>query len=277
DAIAVRHSPRTRAFLMIGGSAMLALQPGDAHLIGLLTELGDDLVAKLADCERTGWRWFEPELAYDNGRLPEALLRAGLALDRNDFVIRGLETLTWLAEQQTAKAGHYRPIGSDSFGRAYAPPLAFDQQPLEAWAMIDACDAAFAATGEHHWQSLGVRVYQWFLGNNDLGLPIADPVTGECCDGLMPTGLNRNQGAESVLAFHMATVMINRLMTDVARKVEYASGGAARLSLRTGDGEAPLTKLDGQQHILTPIKALFKAGIGMNVSHVSPHAAKVLA
>ncbi len=286
DAVAARHSPRTRAFLMIGASAMLAMQPGDAHLIGLLTEFGDDLVAKLADCERPEWRWFEPVLAYDNGRLPEALLRAGLALNRSDFVIRGLETLTWLAEQQTAKAGHYRPIGSDSFGRAYAPPLEFDQQPLEAWAMIDACDAAFAATGESHWQSLGVRAYQWFLGNNDLGLPIADPSTGECCDGLMPTGVNRNQGAESVLAFHMATVMINRLTTDVARKVTSAPGGAARLSRhivaaaaggrRTGvapnDGGASLAELDSQQLIVSPIVADLLAGPGMKVPTPTPHA-----
>ena len=216
-SIAVRHSPRTRAFLMIAASAMLTLQPGDTSLRTLLTDLGDDLLAKLGDCRRADWRWFEGVLAYDNARLPEALLRAGLAIDRHDFVLTGLETLTWLTEQQTAKGGHFRPIGSDSFGRPHARPLRFDQQPLEAWAMIDACDAAFGATGDKYWQSAAMQAYQWYLGANDLGLAIADAATGECYDGLMPTGLNRNQGAESVLAFHISTLAINRLMVKVTR------------------------------------------------------------
>ena len=238
-SIAARHSPRTRAFLMIAATTMLAHRPHDKRLTTLLTEFGDDLVAKLADCGRSDWRWFEPVLAYDNGRLPEALLRAGLSLDRNDFVTRGLETLTWLADQQTAKAGHFRPVGSDSFGRAYAPPLRFDQQPLEAWAMIDACDAAFAVAGESRWQSLAMRAHRWFLGDNDLGLPIADPASGECCDGLMPTGVNGNQGAESVLAFHMATIAINRLIARVARPPLIVRGKSTVLSHRTDYDAAP--------------------------------------
>ena len=234
-SVATRHSPRTRAFLMIAASAMLAHRRHDRNLTTLLTEFGDDLVAKLADCSRAEWRWFEPVLAYDNGRLPEGLLRVGLALDRNDFVIRGLETLTWLAEQETAKAGHYRPVGSDSFGRAFTRPLRFDQQPLEAWAMIDACEAAYAATGGSHWLSQAVRAYRWFLGDNDLGLQIGDPVTGECCDGLMPTGVNGNQGAESVLAFHMATAAINRMMPEIARNRLPTLGGATEMTDQVGD------------------------------------------
>ncbi len=227
DAVSTRRSPRTRAFLMIAISAMLALRPGDSRLVAMLNEFGDDLIAKLADCKRAEWLWFEPMLAYDNARLPEALLRSGLALDRNDFVVRGLETLTWLADRQTAEEGHYRPVGSDSFGRVYVPPMRFDQQPLEAWAMIDACDAAFAATGESHWQSLATNTYRWFLGDNDLGLAIGDADTGECCDGLMPTGINRNQGAESVLAFHAAILAINGLLAGKAVLPRSQTGGHA--------------------------------------------------
>jgi hypothetical protein len=101
-------------------------------------------------------------------------------------------------------------VGSDSFGRLYAPPLPFDQQPLEAWAAIDACDAAYAATGDRQWQSYARTAYRWFLGQNELGIPLGDIKTGECYDGLIPTGINRNRGAESILAFHLATVTIQR-------------------------------------------------------------------
>ena len=104
--------------------------------------------------------------------------------------------------------------------------------------MIDACEAAYAATGDRHWQSQAVRAYRWFLGDNDLGLPIADPATGECCDGLMPTGVNGNQGAESVLAFHMATVAINRLMAEIGRSPQVTLDGATVMAHQTSDASA---------------------------------------
>jgi glycosyltransferase involved in cell wall biosynthesis len=211
---AEQTSLRTRAFLMLAASAMLTIRSGDPLLVKLLTEFGDDLIAQLEGSRRADWCWFETVLAYDNARLPEALLRAGLALDRNDFVVRGLETLTWISDRQAATEGHFRAVGSDSFGRPFAPPLRYDQQPLEAWAMVDACEAAYAATHDDHWKTIATKAYRWFLGENDLGLAIADAATGECCDGLMPTGINRNQGAESVLSFHIATYAINQLLAE---------------------------------------------------------------
>jgi glycosyltransferase involved in cell wall biosynthesis len=214
SATAERTSLRTRAFMMLAASAMLTIRSGDEQLTKLLTEFGEDLISQLEGSRRADWCWFETVLAYDNARLPEALLRAGLALDRNDFVVRGLETLTWISDRQTATEGHFRAVGSDSFGRPFAPPLRYDQQPLEAWAMVDACEAAYAATHDDHWKTIATKAYRWFLGENDLGLAIADAATGECCDGLMPTGINRNQGAESVLSFHIATYAINQLLAE---------------------------------------------------------------
>ncbi|CAN5381406.1 glycosyltransferase family 4 protein [soil metagenome] len=213
-ATAEATSLRTRAFMMLAATAMLTIRSGDEKLTTLLTEFGDDLISQLEGSRREDWCWFETVLAYDNARLPEALLRAGLALDRNDFVVRGLETLTWISDRQTATEGHFRAVGSDSFGRPFAPPLRYDQQPLEAWAMVDACEAAYAATHDDHWKTTATKAYRWFLGENDLGLAIADAATGECCDGLMPTGINRNQGAESVLSFHIATYAINQLLAE---------------------------------------------------------------
>ena len=87
-------------------------------------------------------------------------------------------------------------MGTESFGRAYADPLPFDQQPLEAQATIEACEAAFDATGDARWVDEATRAYRWYLGQNDLDLPLATSQDGGCFDGLMPTGLNRNQGAE---------------------------------------------------------------------------------
>jgi glycosyltransferase involved in cell wall biosynthesis len=203
-------SPRTQAFMMLGTAAIAEADPTDPRPPSLLTRWGDALMKLWSAHRKPGWDWFEPVLGYDNARLPEALIRVGMAIGREDFVARGIKALSWLAQQQTSPDGHFRAVGSDSFGRVYAPPLPFDQQPLEAWAAIDACDAAYAATGDPQWQSYARTAYRWFHGQNELGVALGDIQTGECYDGLIPTGVNRNRGAESILAFHLATVTIQR-------------------------------------------------------------------
>ncbi len=204
-------SPRARAFAMLGAAAMLDAHPGHALSRTLLERFGDELVTLLDAARRPEWEWFEIVLAYDNARLPEALIRAGRALDRSDFVACGLSTLSWIVAQQTSPEGRFRAIGTESFGRAYADPMPFDQQPLEAQATIDACAAAFDATGDARWVEEAHRAYRWYLGQNDLDLPLASAADGGCFDGLTPHGLNRNQGAESILALQLANCAISAL------------------------------------------------------------------
>ena len=200
------QSPRAQGFAMLGAAAMIEAHSGHDLSRTILSRFGDDLVALLEAARRPEWQWFEIVLAYDNARLPEALLRAGTVLKRDDFVRVGLETLDWIISKQTSPEGRFRAIGSESFGRAYADPLPFDQQPLEAQATIDACVAAFDATGDVRWIAEAKRAYHWFLGVNDHDLPLTSGADGGCFDGLTPVGLNRNQGAESILALQLASV-----------------------------------------------------------------------
>lgn len=204
-------SPRAHAFAMLGAAAMLEAHPGHPLSREILTRFGDELVTLLESARRPEWSWFEIVLAYDNARLPEALLRAGKVLGRRDLLETGLETLAWIVERQTSPEGRFRAVGTESFGRAYADPLPFDQQPLEAQATIDACLAAHDATGEQRWADEAMRAYRWYLGANDLDVPLASVADGGCFDGLMPTGLNRNQGAESILALQLANCAISAL------------------------------------------------------------------
>jgi glycosyltransferase involved in cell wall biosynthesis len=197
---------RTRTFAALGGTALLDRHPDHALARSLLEASGDQLMAMHRDSSRHDWNWFEPELVYDNARLPEVLIRAGMALGDNAKVELGLSTLRWLIARQTGPRGTFRPVGSNGFGRAYAPPLAFDQQPVEAWATIDACAAAFAATGHDEWKAHARHSFGWFFGDNDAGIPLADATDGSCFDGLMATGITRNQGAESILALHLAAL-----------------------------------------------------------------------
>lgn len=204
-------SPRAHAFAMLGAAAVLDAYPGHAMSTTILTRFAAELYALLAEARRPEWEWFEIVLAYDNARLPEAMIRAGQALKRPDLLECGLATLDWIIARQTSPEGRFRAVGTESFGRAYAAPLQFDQQPLEAQATIDACTTAFEATGDQHWIDEAMRAYRWYLGQNDLDLPLATAQDGGCFDGLMPTGLNRNQGAESILALQLASCAISGL------------------------------------------------------------------
>ena len=204
-------SPRARAFAMLGAAAMLDARPGHALSRAILERFGSELLQLLDAARRPEWSWFEIVLAYDNARLPEALLRAGQALGRSEFTSVGLETLEWICARQTSPEGRFRAVGTESFGRPYAEPLQFDQQPLEAQATVDACVAAFEVTGEPRWTTEAMRAYRWYLGANDLELPLATVQDGGCFDGLMPHGLNRNQGAESILALQLANCAISAL------------------------------------------------------------------
>ena len=199
---------RTRTFAALGGFALLNRHPDDALAKSLLEASGEQLMATHRESSRHDWNWFEPELSYDNARLPEALIRSGMASDDTARIELGLSTLRWLIARQTGPRGTFRPVGSNGFGRAYAPPLAFDQQPVEAWATIDACAAAFSATGHDEWRTHARHSFGWFFGDNDAGIPLADANDGSCFDGLMATGINRNQGAESILALHLAALTI---------------------------------------------------------------------
>ncbi len=153
-------------------------------------------------------------MSYANARLPQALILSGRWLQRDDMLQTGLRALTWRQQAQTAPAGHFRPIGSEGFWLRGQLPASHDQQPLEATASVAACIEAFHATGDEHWRQEATRGLDWFLGRNDLGQPLYDGSNGGCFDGLQPTGVNRNQGAESTLSFLMALADMKLLHSE---------------------------------------------------------------
>jgi hypothetical protein len=205
------RSPRAWAFTLLGLNSYCAAVPADDMAIQMRQTLVAKLMRILAMVESKEWVWFEESLAYDNARLPQALLAAGLAMQASDVTAAGLRTLGWLAKMQTGDTGRFRPVGSESFGNILEPPKSFDQQPLEAAATIAACLAAFEADGSHRWAQHAQQAFDWFHGANDLDLALADPADGSCRDGLHPDRANENRGAESVVSYLLGCLDIRQL------------------------------------------------------------------
>lgn len=206
-------SLRAVAFALFGADEMLEAGAGSVGARALVERGGAFLHAAWKSARRSGWDWFESGLAYDNARLAEALIRAGRRLGSLPLEAAGMAALHWLCERQTSEAGHFRPVGSQGFGLA-REALPFDQQPLEAWATIDACAAAFALSYSPCWARHADAAWRWFHGANDRGLPLADSASGRCCDGLTARGINRNTGAESTLAYQLAHASMAKFRLD---------------------------------------------------------------
>ena len=147
------------------------------------------------------WHWYEDKLTYCNAALPHAMLMCGQWIPNGAMTETALEALNWLADLQRSKTGHFVPIGSNGFYQQNGERARFDQQPVEAQAMVSACLEAYRITGDKRWRMEARRAFEWFLGRNDLNLPLYDPTTGGCRDGLHPDRPNENQGTESTLAF----------------------------------------------------------------------------
>jgi glycosyltransferase involved in cell wall biosynthesis len=205
-------SPRAWAFTLLGLDGYCAVCPGDNHARELRLVLSKRLHNQLLICESPDWVWFEDRLTYDNARLCEALITTGIAVGVPDLVDAGVRTLCWLLDQQTSPAGHFRPVGSEGFLLvSREAPQCFDQQPVEACATIAACLSALVVERAPFWLAEARKAFAWFVGANDLGLPIVDAITGSCRDGLHPDRANENRGAESLLAYLLALLDMERL------------------------------------------------------------------
>jgi hypothetical protein len=201
-------SLRTAAYSALGLSR---LDPDrlDLRARRLLERLLDELALAYECTTSDQWRWFEDELSYDNARLSQALIVGGDALDRDELIELGLQSLRWLGDQCGLEGEALRLPGHRGRGRSEAAPGAGDEQPLDAAALVEAELAAFAITGDPEHGVRARRAFEWFLGRNRLRKPVYDFATGGCSDGLGSDALNQNEGAESTLALHHAALLLD--------------------------------------------------------------------
>ncbi len=197
DTSAIGRSayPRAMAFAGLGAAEVLTVDPGNPRAAALIADAAGVIGSPGTAVD---WRWTEPRLRYANAALAEVLLAAGDLLRDSTILGDGLAMLRWLYDIESRPTGlSVAPVGGWARGE---PRPGFDQQPIEVAAMADAAARALQITGDPAWGDAVVSCARWFLGENDAGTALYDPVSGGGCDGLEKRGRNENQGAESTLA-----------------------------------------------------------------------------
>jgi len=202
--------PRSMAFAALGAAEVLATQPRHTGARRLLADTADVIGRPGRDA---AWPWPEARLTYANAALAEALIAAGSVLERAEVLNDGLLMLRWLLERETL-SGHLSLTSAGGAGPGDVPPM-FDQQPIEAATLADACARAYEVTSDASWLGGIELATGWFLGANDLGLPVCDVSRGAGYDGLQVAGVNRNEGTESTLAL-ITTLQRARAMVPSA-------------------------------------------------------------
>jgi glycosyltransferase involved in cell wall biosynthesis len=216
-------SPRAWAFTLLGIDEYLRAFAGDSNVQALRLTLAERLLGLFHQTSSDDWPWFEEQATYENARLSQALLVCGSRLRNEEMLTTALRSLDWLVSVQTTD-GCFAPIGSDGFYQRGQPPAAFDQQPLDACAMVSACLAARRATHDDRWLLHARAAFGWFLGQNHLQRMLYDAATGGCRDGLHPDRANENQGAESSLSFQLALLEMREIELAPAVRLVAAYG-----------------------------------------------------
>lgn len=197
-------SPRAWAYTLLGIAEYLHAFWGDSQIQVAQHTLATRLLDLYRRSSAHDWPWFEDRVTYCNPRLPQALLVSSEWLHDEEMRAVGLKSLDWLVALQTTEDGYFAPVGSNGFYPRGQVKARFDQQPVEASAMVSACLDARRIAGDARWLGHARRAFDWFLGQNEQQCALYEPATGACHDGLHADRVNRNQGAESTLSFLLA-------------------------------------------------------------------------
>ena len=233
------ESPHAQAFAVIGIHAYLRRFSGDSHARRIREQLANQLFECFRAHMRDDWPWISDKLSYASARLPHALLLSGRWLFNDRMIHMALHVLEWLSQVQRGPDGRFAPVGTDGWYLRGSEKARFNQRPMEAAATIDACLEAFRVTEDRKWLERAERSMNWFLGDNDLRVPLYDYVTGGCADELTPQGINQNQGAEATIAWLLSLLSFY----DQTQGGETAEASARWVEEKTSfDGSRPVRK-----------------------------------
>ncbi|MDF2650017.1 MAG: glycosyltransferase [Paenibacillus sp.] len=179
-----------------------------AFIIELINKMALRLHNQYTRNKGNGWNWFEDSLTYGNSMLPWALLRAYCVSGNLSYKETAKESLDFLASSTFSKKGYYKPIGSHGWLLRDGDAALYDEQPIEACEMLLACKEAADVLKDPAYLKHAALCYEWYMGHNSFQTSLIDPQTGACYDGIHSTGLNLNQGSESIISFSIAHLVM---------------------------------------------------------------------
>jgi glycosyltransferase involved in cell wall biosynthesis len=213
------QSIRAIANTMIGISYYLRSNPGDDAMTERLRKLAGKIIRQYDEVSTPDWRWFETLLAYDNGILPLALLHSAEILHDDRIKEVALESMNFLAEK-SFKDGYLSIIGNKNWFKKEGERSTYAQQPVDALAMVLMYHQAFHVTNDKEYLKKLFTCFLWFLGENDIRMSLFDFETKGCCDGIEESGINRNQGAESSLAYLISHLTALQAFEEVEKELK---------------------------------------------------------
>lgn len=200
---------RAKAFALIGICCYASTSPG-SRLLATIQSLASWFSQQLDREDKKGWKWFEPTLTYSNAVLVTGLLQAFKATGIESYWKAAHDALGFLTELHFQRS-YLKLVGNHGWCRRGQEPAVFDEQPEDAGCLVQAYTLASRLSHSHDYPNLAHKAFKWFLGENIQGLALYDPETGGCCDGLTVTGVNQNQGAESLLAYLESRLAVETL------------------------------------------------------------------
>ncbi len=212
--------PRSIAIALIGVHYYLRRFNVDTEVRRVREELARRLLKFYQENMESDWVWCDDSLTYANARVPQALIVSGQWIPDNEMIQIGLDSLRWLLEVQKGEDGQLSLVGNQGWWKKGGKRARFDQQPIDAMALVQACIDAYNLTGEEFWAKEARRCFEWFLGRNDLNLPLYDFTTGGCRDGLQSSNVNENQGAESTLSWLISLAAMHILNRQMEQSME---------------------------------------------------------
>lgn len=206
-------SPRTLAFALLGLAAYLKAKPEDSSTQTALSFVADRLVGHWEKSQQPGWYWFEEYITYENARFPQALFAAYVATGNRQYLNIARRAADFL-EELHFKKGYLKLVGNAGWLQRGQEPAQFDEQPVDAGALVEMYALAYQVTGESRYFDLARCAFDWYRGNNYHNLALYDPLTGGVYDGLEVDGVNYNQGAESVLSYLLALQSLHKISSS---------------------------------------------------------------
>ncbi len=201
-------SPRSIGFV-IKGLYFYYTATKEKYVISIIENLSKKLITNYDVYTKKDWNWFENYMTYANSILPEAMLYTYLLTKKEVYKKIAIESFDFLLSKMFNN-GHFKTISNNGWYHKEKIVNQFGEQPIDVSYTVQALDVFYKAFKKEHYKVKMELAFSWFLGKNQLGQIMYNPIIGGCYDGLEKNNVNLNQGAESTICYLIARLVMQQ-------------------------------------------------------------------